>query len=72
MRKKICDYKYGILFILTDIYGNARSVSLDDDTVKRKRDGGPLVLLDTAIVMGLEKSHFGILVKRVLLQIESG
>ena len=39
--------------------------------MQSQRKGNPLVFLDTAIIMGIQKCHLGILIKRILLQIKT-
>ena len=45
------EYRVVILFSYIDFYG--RSVFFHNDTVKSQGKGYPLVLLDTAVVMGI-------------------
>lgn len=72
VRKNIRDVEHGIAFFVTDFDVNARAVFESDHTVKRKRNGEPLILFDTAVVMRLEVRHICLFIKRNLFEIESG
>ena len=72
MNQDIADTEYRIIFLLTNCKGNHASVLFHNDSVQSQRKGNPLVFLDAAIIMGIQKSHLGILIKRILLQIKTG
>ena len=40
--------------------------------MQRQRHCYPLILLDAAVVMSIQKNHVGVLVQRILLQIQTG
>ena len=48
-----------------------RAVLLYYNTVQCKRKCYPLVFLDAAVVMGIQKCHFGVLIERNLLQVNT-
>ena len=72
MRKQICHTENRIAGILADVDLDRTAVCLDDHTMQRKRNCSPLVFLDTAVVMRFEQCHLAVLVKRILLQIQTG
>ncbi len=71
VRKKVGDDELRVALVLADVDGDRGAVALDDDAVEGQRDGGPLVLLDAAVVVGLEEREFILLIKRVRLEVEA-
>ena len=65
VRKQVRDYKLRLAFFFTDIDAYSRSVFFNDNAVKRKRNGDPLVFFDSAVVVRFEKSDLIIFIKRV-------
>ena len=61
-----------VVLILADIDGDFLTAVLNDNAVQREGDCRPLILLYTAVIMGLEKCELLLLIKRVLLQIHAG
>ena len=70
MRKKISDIEYGIRFLLTYYYLVSFAVVGEYNAVNSQRYSGPLILLDTAVVMRLEINGIVILINRIGLEIE--
>ena len=70
VRQEIGDDELRVALVLADVHGDGRAVALDDDAVEGQRDGGPLVLLDTAVVVGLEEREFLLLIERVRFEVE--
>ena len=70
VRQEIGDDELRVALVLADVHGDGRAVALDDDTVEGQRDGGPLVLLDAAVVVGLEEREFLLLIERVRFEVE--
>ena len=71
MYKQVCDYKYRIIFIFSDINTDFGSVFLYDHSVKRERGSKPLIFLDASIVMSIEICHLIRLIERILFDIDS-
>ena len=71
MNQKIRDTKYRIRRILTDYNIDNSAVLLCNNAVKSKRKSNPLILLDSAIVVCIKKSKILILIKRILLNINT-
>ena len=57
---------------MRDVDLNGASVLLDNNSVNRKRKCSVLVLLDAAVVMGIEKREVILFVKRIALNIHPG
>ena len=72
MRQQIGDAEYGIALFFADGYGQAGAVLADDGAVQGQRDGGPLVLLDAAVVVGLEEALLALLVQGPGLEVQTG
>ena len=70
--QQIGDHQNGIVLVLADGDGDLAAVLLADHTVDGQGHAGPLVLLDAAIVVGLEVGDFGILIHGLGLQIHPG
>ena len=72
VRQQIGDAENGIALFFADGYGQAGAVLTDDRTVQRQRDGGPLVLLDAAVVVGLEEALLALLIQGPGLEVQTG
>ena len=72
MGEKIVDDEFRVAFVFSDIDADNASVLFDKNAVKGERGRRPLILSYTAVVMGLEKTEFDLLVKRIGFQIETG
>ena len=72
MDQQIGDYQNGIGFVLTNGDGDSGAVLPADDAVNGKGNAGPLVLLDAAVVVGLEVGNLGILIQGIGLQVHPG
>ena len=70
--EKVGNAEYRVAFVLADVYLYGAAVSTDNYAVKCKRDSAPLILLDSAVVMGLEVSGLLVFKERVLLHIKTG
>ena len=71
VRQQVGDDELRVALVLADVDGDDRAVALDDDTVEGQRNGRPLVLLDAAVIVGLEEREFILLVERVRLEVEA-
>jgi len=72
VREKIADAENRIVVVLSDNDVDGGTVGKAYDSVKSKRDGSPLILLDTAVVVGLKVCYIVVLVKGILLEIKTG
>ena len=72
MDQQVGDHKNGILGIFADGDGDGGAVLAADNAVQSQLHGGPLVLLDAAVVMSLEVSDLRILVQGIGLQVHTG
>ena len=72
VNQKVGDHQYGIVVIFTDGDGNDAAVLAVHHTVQSQGDGGPLVLLDAAVVVGLEVGDFAVLVQGIGLNVHPG
>ena len=70
--EQIVDVEYGIGLFLADDDVAVAAVGTDDSAVDGKRSCNPLVLLDTAVVMGLEEAHIALFIDGMLLQVDAG
>ena len=70
--KKIGNAEYGIAGLVAELDVYACSVGTDDNAVERKRYGSPLILAETAVVVGLEVCASAVLKERMLLEVEAG
>ena len=70
MRQKICYHKYRIRLIFAYADIDAAAVRPENNTVKRQRNSGPLILFNSAIVVRLEKTKLVRLINGVLLKVE--
>ena len=71
MRQQVGDRELRILWILTDDDLNGLAVLLRHDAVDFQRDGDPLVFLDAAVVMRLEKADLVLFVERDGLEVKA-
>ena len=72
MNKQVGHAENGVALIVAHVYVHDRAVLLGDDAVHSERERNPLVVLDTAVVVRVEKREAVALVERVLLQVEAG
>ena len=70
--QQIGDHQHGIVLVFAYGDGDGRAVLADHHTVERQGQSYPLVLLHTAVVMGLEEGDLGILIQGIGLQIHPG
>ena len=71
MNKKIRDKEYRIILILTNVELNCSAILSAYNTVNSKRHSHVLILLDTAVVVGIKICQTTVLIERVLLYIKS-
>jgi len=71
MDQQICDNKDWIIFFLTDAHLNCCTIFLCDHSMKGKWKCHPLIFLDPTIIMCIKISKLFILIKRVLLYIDT-
>ena len=72
MGQQIGDAEHRIVRVLADDHVHPRAVLLHDHAVQRERLGDPLVLLDAAVVVGIQIGQVGILIEGVLLHVDAG
>ena len=72
MGQQVAHGKLRVAGVLADAHGHGGPVLQDHQAVQGQGDGGPLVLLDAPVVMGLAVGHFLVFVQRVLLQVQAG
>ena len=72
MGEQIVDVDHGIGGILTDADVDHGAVLLHHHAVEGQGDSHPLVLADTAVVVGLEEGHTAVLVEGGLLDVNAG
>ena len=70
MYEKIRYKENRIVLILSYVEFDGRAVFFDDHTVKRKRDGDPLIFLDAAVIMRIKICYGAVLVQRIGLDIK--
>ena len=70
--QQVGDAENGIARLLADGNGQRRAVLADDGAVQGQRDGGPLVLLDAAVVVGLEEALLALLIQWPGLEVQTG
>ena len=70
--QQIGDAEYGIALFFADGYGQTGAVLTDDGAVQGQRDGGPLVLLDAAVVVGLKEALLALLIQGPGLEVQTG
>ena len=62
VNKKICHSKYRIIHILSDNHIDCPAILESNNTMHCKRKRNPLILLNSAIIMRIKKSHIRILI----------
>ena len=67
MRKQITDTEYRIPLLLTNGNLHSLTIFLNHNAVHGKGRGAPLVLADTAIIVGLKVCHVTFLINRIRL-----
>ena len=67
MDQKVRNAYDRIVIVFADHYVQNRAVLFCDDAVQRERDGHPLVLFDTAVIMRVQICKARILIQRILL-----
>ena len=70
--QKIRDDQLGVARIAADVDGLLGPIRQDHHAVKLQGDGGPLILADAAIVVGLEVGKLIVLIEGVGLQVQAG
>ena len=72
MNEQVRHAENGIALVVAHIYVHDRAVLLGDDAVHGERERDPLIVLDAAVVVRVEKCEAVALVEWILLQIEAG
>ena len=72
MREQVGNYKARLAFLITYPHLYYCAVLECHNSVKRKGHCGPLILLDAAVVMGLEHSKVIALIKGIWLEVKAG
>ena len=72
MDEQIGDCEYRLVFILSYDDLDLGPVFFDHDAVDSHRNGHPLVLLDAAVIMGVEVAEAVALIERILLDVDAG
>ena len=72
MDQQVGNHHDGVVFLLADGHGDGGAVLAADNAVDGQGDAGPLVLLDAAVVVGLEVGNLGILIQGIGLQVHPG
>ena len=67
MNQKVRNPEDGILRLLTDIDGNKAAVLFGNDPVQGQGQSHPLILLDAAVIMRVQKSQVAVLIEGILL-----
>ena len=72
--QEIGDHEHGVVGLLTDGDVHGLTVGQHHRAVERQGYGGPLVLLDATVVVGLEHGQLGcpVLIKGLLLEVQAG
>ena len=70
--QQIGDHQHGIAGILADGDGDLAAVLAADQTVESQGHGDPLILLDAAVIVGLQESHLRIFIEGVGLYVDPG
>ena len=70
--QKIAHAEYRITRLVSDTHFDHGAVLFRNDAVQSQRQCHPLVLLDTAVIMGLEIREAALLKEGMLLEIEAG
>ena len=72
MGQQICYTEHRIAGVLADDYIQHGAVLTHHGAVQSQRQGSPLILLDTAIVVGLEECQTAVLIERIGLEVQPG
>ena len=72
MGQQVGDAEHGVALILTHAHRNAGTVCTGEHAVDGQRHGAPLILADTAVVVGLEIAEMVGLVQRIRAQVQPG
>ena len=72
MGQQVGDDQLGVAAIGTDVHLHPAAVLQRDDAPQLQGNGDPLVLADTAIIVGLEESQLAVLIQGIGLQIQPG
>ena len=72
MNEQVGDHQHRVGIVLADGDGDDAAVLPVHNTVKGQGHGGPLILLDAAVVVGLEVGDLGILIQGIGLQVHPG
>ena len=72
MDQQIGDHQNGVVSLFADGDGNVGAVLQADNAVQCQLHGGPLVLLDAAVVVGLKVCDLGILIQGIGFQVQTG
>ena len=71
MRQQVGDAEHRVVLVLAHRKGHAGAVGTGEHAVDGQRNGAPLILADTAIVVGLEVAEVVGLVQRVRAQVQT-
>jgi hypothetical protein len=71
MNQKVRYKEYRIIFIFPYVHLYRSAVLLYDHSVKGKRNRHPLIFLYAAVIMGIQIGKASVLIKRLLLYIQS-
>ena len=71
MGQQVSDGKDGVLVVFTDGNGYGGAVLTADNTMQRQRDGRPLILADTAVIVGAEVSQAILFKQRHRAQVQA-
>ena len=72
MDQQIGDHQHRVIVVLTDGHGDYAAVLAVDYAMQGQGHGGPLILLDAAVVVGLEVGNLRILVQGIGLHVQPG
>ena len=71
MNQQIADADNRIIFFFPDAQIDPGSVFFEDNPMQRHRQGNPLILLDTTVIMRIHQRQAMILIERMLLHIQT-
>ena len=71
MHQQIRNDEYRIIVFFTDMHFHLRAVFFYDDTMQGQRQRDPLILLDAAVIMGVQIRKLTVFIQRILLQIQT-
>ena len=72
MGQQVGDDQLGVALVRADVHRHRPAVLQSHHAVQLHGDGGPLILADAAVVVGLEIAQLIVLVERVGLEIQPG